>query len=79
MPSLAARQQLIDRLRAMRILSVFHYQPLHLSEMGLRFGGRRGACPVTEDAADRLTRLPLFLSLEDADVSRVIAAVTGPA
>jgi len=75
MPSLGARQHLIERLRAMRILSVFHYQPLHLSEMGVRFGGRRGGCPVTEDIADRLTRLPLFSSLTSTAVSRVVDAV----
>jgi len=78
MPSLDARQQLIERLRAARILSVFHYQPLHLSEMGVRLGYQAGACPVTEDVADRLTRLPLYFSIGDDDAARVIAAVTAP-
>ena len=35
-------------------LAVFHYLPLHLSEMGRAFGGRSGDCPVTEDVSDRL-------------------------
>jgi len=34
MPSLEARQALIGRLKANDILAVFHYLPLHLSEMG---------------------------------------------
>ena len=34
MPSLEARTALIDRMRARQILLVFHYQPLHLSDMG---------------------------------------------
>ncbi len=60
MPSLEARTRLIEHLRARSILAVFHYVPLHLSEMGLRFGGRRGACPVSESVSDRLLRLPFF-------------------
>ena len=76
MPSLAARQGLIAHLRARQILAVFHYQPLHLSEQGIRFGGQPGQCPVTEDVADRLVRLPLHYHLSAADQDRVIAAVT---
>ena len=35
-----------------------------------------GGCPVTEDVADRLVRLPLYAGLTDAEVATVIAAVT---
>jgi dTDP-4-amino-4,6-dideoxygalactose transaminase len=76
MPSLDARTRLIDCMRARQILLVFHYQPLHLSEMGLRFGGRPGQCPVTEDVADRLVRLPLYYQLQDEEQARVIEGVT---
>ncbi|MGE3274344.1 MAG: dTDP-4-amino-4,6-dideoxygalactose transaminase [Vicinamibacterales bacterium] len=79
LPSLADRDALIARLRADGILLVFHYQPLHLSEMGRRFGGQDGQCPVTEDVADRLVRLPLFYQLTDEEQARVITAVTGAA
>jgi dTDP-4-amino-4,6-dideoxygalactose transaminase len=57
------------------VLAVFHYLPLHLSDMGRRFGGHEGQCPVTESIADRLVRLPLFYQLSDADQQRVIDAV----
>src|SRR5215216_1362415 len=40
LPSLEKRQALIDHLKSRGILSVFHYLPLHLSDMGRRFGGR---------------------------------------
>jgi dTDP-4-amino-4,6-dideoxygalactose transaminase len=43
--------------------------------MGLRFGGRPGQCPVTEDAADRLVRLPFFTSMTEAEQGDVIAAL----
>lgn len=75
MPSLAARTRLIDCMRARQILLVFHYQPLHLSEMGLRLGGQAGQCPVTEDVADRLVRLPLYFQLQDDEQTRVIESV----
>jgi len=76
MPSLAARQHLMDRLRGKGILSVFHYLPLHISEMGRRFGGRPGQCPVTEDVSDRLLRLPFYNSLSEPDQDLVIETVT---
>ncbi len=76
MPSLAARQRLMDRLRGKGILSVFHYLPLHISEMGRRFGGRPGQCPVTEDVSDRLLRLPFYNSLSEPDQDLVIETVT---
>ncbi|MDQ6893179.1 MAG: dTDP-4-amino-4,6-dideoxygalactose transaminase [Acidobacteriota bacterium] len=75
LPSLAARTSLIERLRAKKILSVFHYLPLHLSEMGMKYGGRPGQCPVTEYVSDRLLRLPFYNSLSEADQDRVIEAV----
>lgn len=77
MPSLEARQALMAGLREKGILSVFHYLPLHLSEMGVRFGGRKGQCPVTEDVSDRLVRLPFYTTLSEQDQALVIDAVTG--
>ena len=76
MPSLAARQELMDRLKSKGILSVFHYLPLHTSEMGRRFGGRQGQCPVTEDVSDRLLRLPFYNSLSESDQDLVMETVT---
>jgi dTDP-4-amino-4,6-dideoxygalactose transaminase len=75
MPSLEARTRLLAYLRSRQILAVFHYLPLHLSEMGRRLGGREGQCPVTEDVCDRLVRLPLFFQLSDDDQARVIDEV----
>jgi dTDP-4-amino-4,6-dideoxygalactose transaminase len=74
-PSLEWRQGLIAHLKGRHILSVFHYLPLHLSAMGQRFGGRPGACPVTERVSDRLLRLPFYNGLTDTDLARIVAAV----
>lgn len=72
--NLDARQRIIAHLRDRGVNAVFHYVPLHASEVGRRL--HPGACcPVTEDVSDRLVRLPLFPGLDEADQSRVIAAV----
>lgn len=75
MPSLDKRQALIAHLKAQDIVSAFHYLPLHLSEMGQKFGGKEGDCPVTEDVSDRLLRLPFYNDLTEADLARVVAAI----
>jgi dTDP-4-amino-4,6-dideoxygalactose transaminase len=72
---LEQRQRLIDHLKAHGILSVFHYMPLHLSEMGRRFGGRKGDCPVTEKISDRLLRLPFYYDLTEAEQARVAETI----
>ncbi len=75
LPSLEKRTALIAHLKSRGIWSVFHYLPLHLSEMGRRFGGKEGDCPVTEDVSDRLLRLPFYNGLTEADQARVVAAI----
>jgi dTDP-4-amino-4,6-dideoxygalactose transaminase len=75
LPSLEDRQGLIAHLESRSIMSVFHYLPLHLSEMGRKFGGREGDCPVTESVSDRLLRLPFYVDLTEQDQAAVIDAV----
>ena len=73
--SLAERTALIEHLKRHGIQAVFHYVPLHLSEMGRRFGGRPGQCPVTEDISDRLLRLPFFTAMTHREQDRVVTAI----
>ena len=75
LPSLADRQMLIEHLRTRGVMSVFHYLPLHLSEMGRKFGGKPGDCPVTEYVSDRLLRLPFYNDLTEEDLNMVVAAL----
>jgi dTDP-4-amino-4,6-dideoxygalactose transaminase len=75
LPHLQSRQALIAHLRERGILSVFHYLPLHLSEMGLRFGGAKNQCAVTEDVSDRLLRLPFYNDFSFEEQNSVIDAV----
>ena len=75
LPSLDARQDLIARLKSKGVQAVFHYQALHLSDMGRRFGGIEGQCPVAEDLADRLLRLPFFTDITDPQRAQVVDAL----
>lgn len=75
LPTLDARTRFIEHLAARGVAAVFHYQPLHLSEVGQQLGGRPGQCPVSELAGDTLVRLPLHVGLSDGDVDQVVAAV----
>jgi dTDP-4-amino-4,6-dideoxygalactose transaminase len=75
LPTLELRQGLIAHLRMQGINSVFHYLPLHLSEMGQRFGGQLGDCPVTERVSDQLLRLPFHNALTEAELAKVVEAI----
>jgi dTDP-4-amino-4,6-dideoxygalactose transaminase len=75
LPSLEKRQALMRHLKDRGIASVFHYLPLHLSDMGVRLGGRAGDCPVTERVSDCLLRLPFYNDLSETDQAQVIDAV----
>jgi dTDP-4-amino-4,6-dideoxygalactose transaminase len=75
LPNLDLRQKLIMYLRERGIYSVFHYLPLHLSDMGKGFGYKAGDCPVTENVSDQLIRLPFHNALTGNDQEQVIDAI----
>lgn len=75
LPNGGARDRLLEHLKTLGILGVFHYQALNASPMGQRLGGRIGQCPVSEDVSQRLVRLPMFFSLADEEQEQVIDAV----
>jgi dTDP-4-amino-4,6-dideoxygalactose transaminase len=72
LPSEAHRRALIAHFKANNITSVFHYMPLHLSEMGRKFGGKPGDCPVCEDVSGCLIRLPFHTGLTESQQRRVM-------
>ena len=75
MPSCEDRQALLAHLKSRGILAVFHYLPLHLSQMGIRFAGQKYDCPVTEDISDRLLRLPFYNELTGPEQKSVVEAI----
>jgi dTDP-4-amino-4,6-dideoxygalactose transaminase len=75
LPSLEERQTMISSLRQLKIISPFHYLPLHLSVKGLQFGGKIGDQPITEDASERLLRLPFYNDITEKELNRVIEGI----
>jgi dTDP-4-amino-4,6-dideoxygalactose transaminase len=75
LPSLAIRQELIEFLKQSGILAVFHYLPLHLSNMGQQFGGKQGDCPICEDISDRLLRLPFYYDLTESNQEEIVNCI----
>ncbi|RKZ53887.1 MAG: dTDP-4-amino-4,6-dideoxygalactose transaminase [Candidatus Parabeggiatoa sp. nov. 3] len=75
MPSLNVRTHFIKYLKENGISAVFHYLPLHKSEMGRKLGGEQYYCPVTEDISDRLVRLPFFNDISKEELVVVIEAI----
>ena len=69
------RDLFLRRLAEDRVNAVFHYVPLHSSPAGLRFGRVHGSLGVTESAAERLVRLPLWIGMSENDVGRVVECV----
>ena len=80
LPSAEKRSLLMDYLRSKGINTVFHYVPLHSSEMGLVYGRPGGELDQTTDLASRLLRLPLWLGMEehmDEVIQEVQAGLSG--
>src|SRR5262245_13279600 len=72
----AAREAAMSLLRGRGIEASSHFVPLHLSDYARReLGARAGDCPVAEQAADRLLRLPLYPDLPAADQQAVVDTV----
>ncbi len=76
--SLAHRTELIARLKLSGVNSVFHYVPLHNSPAGIKYGRANGYLLNTEDLADRLVRLPIWIGMGDGQdqvISEVMKAL----
>ncbi len=67
------RFELIKHLDRDGIHAVFHYQPLHSAEAGLRFGRYNGLDSFTTKESNRLLRLPLYYGFDQ--VERVVRSI----
>jgi dTDP-4-amino-4,6-dideoxygalactose transaminase len=72
MPSSELQQSFIEYMKSFGIHCVFHYLSLHLSKMGLQYGGKAGQCPVCEDVSVRLVRLPFYNKLTEDEQGYII-------
>ena len=70
--SLECRTDLISKLVAKGVSAVFHYVPLHSSPAGQKYGRVQGSMEHTDNLADRLLRLPLWIGLDEEKQGLVI-------
>ena len=75
MPSLETRTHFIKYLKENEIVAVFHYLPLHKSDMGYKLGGEQSYCPVTENVSDRLVRLPFFNEMSEEELTTIVTKI----
>jgi len=69
------REELREFLKTKGVLSVFHYQPLHLSPYVKEKWGEQLELPCVEQIAPRLLRLPVYLDLRAEEQRLVIESV----
>jgi dTDP-4-amino-4,6-dideoxygalactose transaminase len=74
-PSLEKRNAFINYLAEKNVSAVFHYLPLHLSEMGIRLNANTANCPVTEKVSDTLVRLPFYNDLSHSELAYAVEAI----
>jgi len=74
-PTLEERTRFISHLKEKGIHAVFHYQALHCSPMGLKLGGKKGQCPISEKMSDQLVRLPFYNSMTEEEQWKIVEAV----
>lgn len=77
LPSNKDRDTLMAKLQRKGIKAIFHYLPLHLSEMGKRFGYKQGDFFLTEVLSGRILRLPFYNDLSEEDQKYIIETITG--
>lgn len=69
------QQRVLAGLTERGVGAVFHYQPLHFSKAGARFGRACGSVAVTDNAASHLIRLPFWMEISQAVQEQVVAAL----
>lgn len=75
LPSEDVRTYLSAKLIEKEIYAYIHYIPLHSAPYGLAQGCEPLDCPVTEDIAARLLRLPLHAEMSETDAETVIREI----
>ena len=71
------RYDLFTHLQSLNYAPMVHYIPVHLlSYYKKRYGYKRGDFPVAENFYDRTVSIPLYPSLTDAEVEKVVTDIT---
>jgi len=55
------RDSVLKKMNELGVNAVFHYQPLHSSPAGKKYGKHTSPLPVTDDIGERIIRLPMWI------------------
>lgn len=75
-PDLQSRTQFIEHMRLRNISTPFHYQSLHSSTAGQRYGRQATEMPISDKLSDRLVRLPMWIGLETKQIDYIVESIT---
>lgn len=77
LPTMNLRDQFIEYMKLRGVTTVFHYQSLHNSRVGMLLGEDKRQCLNSDQASETLVRLPLFSSLDDSQLEYIIDSCAG--
>jgi dTDP-4-amino-4,6-dideoxygalactose transaminase len=58
------RDSVLQKMNELGVNAVFHYQPLHSSPAGEKYGKYSSSLPFTDDISERIVRLPLWIGFD---------------
>lgn len=66
------RACVINSLKCEGINVLSHYEPLHCSPAGIKFGRISGKLDITKDASSKLIRLPIWPQISEEQINKVV-------
>ncbi|SMP70560.1 DegT/DnrJ/EryC1/StrS family aminotransferase [Noviherbaspirillum suwonense] len=75
LPERITRADFMERMAQQQIGIGYHYPPIHLLALYRARGFGEGMFPVAERVGRRIVSLPLFATMQESDVDRVVDAV----
>jgi dTDP-4-amino-4,6-dideoxygalactose transaminase len=61
------REKVLHKMNELGVNAVFHYQPLHSSPAGKKYGKHYSPLPVTDDISERIIRLPMWMGFNQQE------------
>lgn len=58
------RDRVLHKMNELGVNAVFHYQPLHTSPAGEKYGKYSSPLPITDDVSERIIRLPMWIGFD---------------
>ncbi len=75
LPERIHRAEFMQKMLDLGIGLGYHYRPIHLFTLYRERGFTDGMFPIAERIGKQIVTLPLFPSMNESDVDRVVAAV----